>query len=125
MKIRNEENNCCTSSDIDLLSFVININLPGLDNNAVPIVICTSKEEEDLKFDIDEEAIREVFTQEEIIDLPVALYSIAGRRRGGKSFLLNLLLYYEALGKVSTWSRGNITQASNTICIRTVIFNSY
>ena len=43
---------------------------------------------------LNEEALRNILTQDEIRDRYVAVISITGAFRGGKSFLLNFLLRY-------------------------------
>ena len=80
-------------------------------NEAIPIVKCKSRPGEQLEFEVDIKALKNVFNQPEVADNPIALYSIAGKRRGGKSFLLNLLLYYDAAGKVNLL---NMFEVSNT-----------
>ena len=80
-------------------------------NEAVPIVKCKSKPGEQLEFEVDIQALKNVFNQPEVADNPIALYSIAGKRRGGKSFLLNLLLYYDAAGKVSLLNMFEVSKA--------------
>ena len=52
------------------------------------------------RFEFHWDAIQKIFSQPEIADKPVALYSICGKRRSGKSFLLNLLLRYLEAGQV-------------------------
>ncbi|XP_076824999.1 uncharacterized protein LOC143470631 isoform X2 [Clavelina lepadiformis] len=56
--------------------------------------------EENGCFKFDLEALKSVLLQEIVTDLPVAIYSIAGTFRKGKSFLLNLFVRYWETGEL-------------------------
>lgn len=48
---------------------------------------------------IDEEALKTIFEYPDVANTPVAIYSLAGVFRKGKSFMLNLFLHYLWAGK--------------------------
>ncbi|CAL8111521.1 unnamed protein product [Orchesella dallaii] len=54
-------------------------------------------------FELDEEALAKVLLQDEIKDLPVAVVSIAGAFRKGKSFMLDFFLRYLQSGGKGEW----------------------
>jgi len=57
---------------------------------AVQIVIST----EEHNFELDVEALESVLLQEDIKNLPVAIVSVAGAFRKGKSFILDFFIRY-------------------------------
>lgn len=57
-----------------------------------PVQIVNSNDEH--SFELNEEALAKVLLQDEIKDLPVAVVSIAGAFRKGKSFMLDFFLRY-------------------------------
>jgi atlastin len=58
--------------------------------HAIPIVLADGEH----SFELDEVALSKVLLQEDIKDLPVAVVSIAGAFRKGKSFMLDFFLRY-------------------------------
>ena len=56
--------------------------------------ICILKTKDDHSFELDEEALESVLLQPEIKNKKVAVVSVAGAFRKGKSFLLNFFLRY-------------------------------
>ena len=71
------------------------------DLSSVHIVDYLDKEK---RFEFHLDAVQKIFNQPEIANKPIALYSICGKRRSGKSFLLNLFLRHLEVGQVSTGS---------------------
>lgn len=61
-----------------------------LGNRPIPIVVAT----EEHSFELDEQALAEVLLDENIKDKKVAVISVAGAFRKGKSFLLDFFLRY-------------------------------
>lgn len=58
--------------------------------HAIQIVLA----DEEHNFELDEDALAKVLLQEDIKNLPVAVVSIAGAFRKGKSFMLDFFLRY-------------------------------
>lgn len=56
------------------------------------------KSTDDHKFELNEEALEKVLLQNDIKELPVAVVSIAGAFRKGKSFMLDFFLRYLKAG---------------------------
>ena len=71
-------------------------------------------------FIVNEEAIKSVFNQQNYSHLPVALYSISGKRRGGKSFLLHLFMHYIEQNGVSILEYFKVCHLLNC-CLQTDI----
>jgi atlastin len=61
---------------------------------AVPIVLS----DDEHTFDLDEIALEKVLLRDDIKDLPVAVVSVAGAFRKGKSFLLDFFIRYLRAG---------------------------
>ena len=57
----------------------------------VPIVII---DDENHNFKLDEEALSKILLDSDVVGLPVAVVSVAGAFRKGKSFLLNFFIRY-------------------------------
>ncbi|XP_076808981.1 uncharacterized protein LOC143452043 [Clavelina lepadiformis] len=55
------------------------------------------------RYHLDRRALKKIFGRDEVVNKPVAIYSIAGECRQGKSFLLNLLLQYLRSEKCDSW----------------------
>jgi atlastin len=61
-----------------------------LGNRPIPIVVATEQH----AFELDEEALADVLLDDDIKDKKVAVISVAGAFRKGKSFLLDFFLRY-------------------------------
>lgn len=66
------------------------LNEKLLGNRPIPIVVAT----EEHSFKLDEEALSQVLLDDNIKDKKVAVISVAGAFRKGKSFLLDFFLRY-------------------------------
>uniref|UniRef100_H2Y8W4 GB1/RHD3-type G domain-containing protein n=1 Tax=Ciona savignyi TaxID=51511 RepID=H2Y8W4_CIOSA len=69
----------------------------------VPIVVVDSEH----RFCLDEKAISSILLQNDIMNLPVAVISVAGAFRKGKSFLLNFFLRYLTNYGTDNWLGGS------------------
>uniref|UniRef100_H2Y8W1 GB1/RHD3-type G domain-containing protein n=1 Tax=Ciona savignyi TaxID=51511 RepID=H2Y8W1_CIOSA len=81
-------------------------NETEVDRNAdqpVPIVVVDSEH----RFCLDEKAISSILLQNDIMNLPVAVISVAGAFRKGKSFLLNFFLRYLTNYGTDNWLGGS------------------
>ncbi|CAK8679704.1 unnamed protein product [Clavelina lepadiformis] len=72
----------------------------GVEHQAIQIFRVDDKNK---KFEFYQERVEKIFLQEGVANTPVAIYSIAGKLRQGKSFLLNLFLRYLKMNKSSDW----------------------
>lgn len=79
------------------MAYLTDIIVCGEMGEAIQIV--NSNDEH--SFELNEEALEKVLLQDDIKDLPVAVVSIAGAFRKGKSFMLDFFLRYLKAG-VST-----------------------
>nr|XP_002127593.1 atlastin-2 [Ciona intestinalis] len=73
-----------------------------VDRNAdqpIPIVVV----DDDHRFCLDEEAISSILLKNDVMNLPVAVISVAGAFRKGKSFLLNFFLRYLTNYGMENW----------------------
>lgn len=68
------------------------VSLQDLKDNPRPVQIILSDDEHN--FELDEIALEKILLQEDIKDLPVAVVSVAGAFRKGKSFILDFFLRY-------------------------------
>lgn len=75
------------------------LNEKLLGNRPIPIVVAT----EEHSFELDEEALAKVLLDDSIKDKKVAVISVAGAFRKGKSFLLDFFLRYLDR-KVGRWT---------------------
>lgn len=69
----------------ELISFYL-----GMEGKPVQIVVA----KEDHTFELDEEALANIVCQDHVKDRPIAVISVAGAFRKGKSFLLDFFLRY-------------------------------
>lgn len=67
-----------------------------IDGVHVVTVTEDSSDTKEPKYKLNEELLKSILMDEKIKDLPVAVISVAGAYRGGKSFLLNFFLRYLA-----------------------------
>lgn len=72
--------------------------LPELTVGEVGEAIQIVNSNDEHSFELNEDALEKVLLQEEIKDLPVAVVSIAGAFRKGKSFMLDFFLRYLKAG---------------------------
>ena len=84
------------------ITFIRHLLVLDLGFRSVQIISYIEKSK---SFVFHEDVLEDVFNQKEIAQKPVALYSIAGKRRSGKSFLLHLLMRFIETGKVSVIQR--------------------
>ncbi|CAG7730627.1 unnamed protein product [Allacma fusca] len=66
-----------------------------------PVQVIVSDDEH--QFELDEKALETVLLQDDIKDLPVAVVSVAGAFRKGKSFILDFFLRYLKCGGKGDW----------------------
>jgi len=74
---------------------------PDLRKDPRPVQIILSDEEHN--FELDEIALEKILFQEDIKDLPVAVVSVAGAFRKGKSFILDFFLRYLQAEDKENW----------------------
>ena len=73
--------------------------LAGMEGRPIQIVVA----KEDHTFELDEEALASIVCQDHVKDKPIAVISVAGAFRKGKSFLLDFFLRYLKANGSTDW----------------------